>query len=790
MTEVPNGSDASLATDLHVEATNRLIEALVDAEKRMRRRIELLSDAVFETDESGTLVFLSSAWSQITGFGVEASLGRRLVEMVPQNDRDAVASAMSPARHGFRVQVRFERPDGRHVPTLIVAAPIETGGVVGVVQNITQELASQEELAMLSIVASSTDNYVVITDAAGNTEWVNPAFEAKTGYSLREIIGRKPGHVLQGPGTDRTTVERLRKAINGGRSAREELVNYAKDGTSYWVQLQITPIRNSEGEVERFISVQVDVTDAKQHEQELQQQRASLEAAVVKRTAQLAKAKEEAESASRAKGSFVANMSHEMRTPLNAITGLTRLLGGTQLDAAQSDYVHKIASAAGVLMHTVSDVLDFSRVEADAVVLEAAPFRLSSMLRSVDAVVGTLAREKGLAFQMQLHPALPEKVVGDRFRLEQVLINLAGNAVKFTATGSVTVALTPRSVSGGVGVCFEVTDTGVGIEPGEVERLFQPFTQADSSTTRRYGGTGLGLAIVQRLVGLMGGSVEVDSRVGRGSTFRFALVFGELAAAPQQGDVTGAIPRSTGTKLLGVQVLVAEDNEFNQQVVTELLESEGARVTVASNGPEVLARLAGGDAFDAVLMDVQMPGMDGLECTRQLRVLDRGADVLVIAMTANAFEDHRVACLAAGMNDFETKPVDLERLCRTLARWLPDIVDLDEEPSLPPAVDPAVLSKLLNNDETKVRRFGVRFLETTRSALEEMRGAVGSGDMESLRRLAHGVRPAAASVGAAPLSRLAGEVEAAAAQGHLPDAVDRLDALARELDRVAEVLAR
>ncbi|MFM7684475.1 MAG: PAS domain S-box protein [Actinomycetota bacterium] len=790
MTEASDGAEVGLATDLHVEATNRLIEALVDAEKRMRRRIELLGDAVFETDGAGVVVFLSSAWSQITGRSVEDTMGTSLVDAVVDVDAAELAAALTPARHGFRVRVRFRRPDGRTVPTLVVTAPIEDGGVVGVVQDISQEVASQEELSMLSIVASSTDNYVVITDAAGNTEWVNPAFEAKTGYTLREIIGRRPGHVLQGPESDKATVARIREAIAEGRSSREELVNYSKDGSSYWVQLQITPVRNEQGTVERYISVQIDVTRAKELEQEMQQQRASLEAAVVKRTAQLARAKDEAEAAARAKSSFVANMSHEMRTPLNAITGLTRLLAATELNTAQSDYVHKMASAAGVLMNTVTDVLDFSRVEADAVVLEAAPFRLSSMLRSVDAVVGTLARDKGLAFHLRLDPSLPEKVVGDRFRLEQVLINLAGNAVKFTSKGSVTVALRREAVGRDVTVRFDVADTGVGIEPGEVQRLFQPFTQADSSTSRMYGGTGLGLAIVQRLVGLLGGSVQVDTEVGRGSTFGFSLRFATVDAGPSGSDVTGAIPRSSGTKLLGVRVLVAEDNDFNQQVVAELLESEGALVTVVSSGAEALARVAAEARYDVVLMDVQMPGMDGMESTRRLRALQGGADLLVIAMTANAFDAHRVACLAAGMNDFETKPVDLERLCRTIGRWLPDLVDVDDEPAQPAAVDPTVLASLLNNDEVKVRRFGLRFVETTRTAISDMRAAVASGDVDALRRLAHGVRPAAASVGAAPLSQLAADLESAASWGHVPDAIARLDAIARELERVAEVLAR
>ncbi len=776
----------------HVESTQRLIEALVDSEQRMRRRIELLSDAVFESDGHGRLVFTSQAWTLITGRPISDSLGRPVADIFHPDDRAAVVAAMAAESPPARVRARVDRPD-RTVWVVVVTAPIDAGGKVGVLQDITQTVASQEELLMLSIVASSTDNFVVITDSRGLTEWLNPAFEHKTGYTLREMVGRKPGAFLQGADTDQAAVARIRDAIAEGRSIREELLNYTRAGEPYWIELQITPVFNEHGSVERFISVQVDATEAKLHGLEQQKQRVALEAAVLKRTEQLEKAKGEAENAVRARSSFVANISHEMRTPLNAILGLTRLLSATDLDPRQFDYVVKINAAAGVLNRTVNDVLDFSKIEANALELERAPFRVASVLRNIDAVVGSLARERGLDFVVDLAPAVPEKVVGDALRLEQVLLNLGGNAVKFTSDGSIRIEVdVVHESADDVVLRFEVHDTGVGIEPEQVDRLFQPFTQADSSTARRHGGTGLGLSIVDRVVGLMGGRVTVASEPEQGSSFVFTARFGRLPAGVEVGDPTGVLPRPAAGRLAALHFLVAEDNEFNQQVISELLESEGADVTLAGSGSEVLERLAAGLSPDVVLMDVQMPGMDGLETTSRLRSNPAHTDLLVIAMTADALGEQRAACLAAGMNDFETKPFDLDHFCETLARWMPDAVAGETQAVSTSAghhqhVDPGALARLLNNDPVKVARFGQRFVETGRDTIERMRSATAVDDRDELARLAHSFRPAAATVGAHRLADLIAGLERAIGDGDATAA--SFQAVAIEFGYVAQVLS-
>jgi PAS domain S-box-containing protein len=787
-----SGSDSAgptLATDLHVEATYRLTEALVAAEKRMRRRVEMLSEVVFESDAGGRIVFLNPAAQAIFGRAPQDCLGRSLSELLLDEDREAWLSLQAGAAVGTgtaAVSLRAPRPDGSLAWIEVSTAQTEEGGTVGVIRDVTRQKLAQDELARLSIVASSTDNMVIITDAQGRTEWVNRAFTELTGYTLAEIAGRKPGAMLQAAETDPRAVARIAQALREGRSVREELLNRTKDGRPYWVALQITPVLDTRGRIERFVSVQADITERKRQERTILDHNLQLEERVRARTAELARAKELAEAATQAKSQFLANMSHEIRTPLNAIIGLSHLCLATALQPRQQDYLAKIEQAGQNLMRIVSDILDFSKIEAGSLILELAPLRVAEVGDRVLALLSESAHAKGLELALELAPEVPDVLLGDALRLEQVLLNLCGNAVKFTHRGSVRLVIGLSAMDADtVELAFDVRDTGIGITPEQSGRLFQAFSQADSSTTREFGGTGLGLAISKRLIESMGGQIGVRSEPGVGSTFFFTLRLRRSAADTVHGSTRS--PEDPELDVMrrrhrGARILVVEDNEFNQQVVRELMESAGAEVVVATTGRQALERLTRDPGFDAVLMDMQMPDIDGLEATRRIRDTPSLCDLVVIAMTANATADDRRRCLEAGMNDFETKPVLPARLFRTVGRWLP-------EASAGYAVDLSQLSMLFGQDRGKLARLAEVFLRTASETLTQMRQARERRAIDELGRSAHKLRGSAVALGATALTTCCQAIESAAQQDDAAAIEAALDRLPRLLRAVARGLA-
>jgi signal transduction histidine kinase/DNA-binding NarL/FixJ family response regulator len=484
----------------------------------------------------------------------------------------------------------------------------------------------------------------------------------------------------------------------------------------------------------------------------------------------LKQAQEEAEAASRSKSEFLANMSHEIRTPMNAILGMMQLALDAHDATAHREFIRKAHHAAEQLLGIINSILDFSKIEAGKLNLEHAPFALKPFLADLNDIFGPVAAEKQLDFRFELAPDLPQAVYGDSLRLRQVLQNLLGNAFKFTARGQVTLVINLMAHNGvgkegWVRLRFEVRDSGIGVDPAHQERLFESFTQADSSTTRRFGGTGLGLAISKRLVELMGGQIGVSSTADVGSTFWFELPCERASLDDLPRDLLANASDNDAKALAGRHILLVEDNVLNQEVALHFLRQGGMTATLAEHGAAAIEALAV-ETFDAVLMDCQMPVMDGYEATRRIRADGRYARLPIIAMTANALVGDRERSLEAGMNDHLTKPLKAAVLYHALAHWLSDNPGAAESAvpvsvpfpaiatTMPPSaadtlprLDTATAISNLGGDRELYAQVTLIFLDDVAVQIASLDAALAAGDFVTARRAAHTVKGTAASLG-------------------------------------------
>ncbi len=639
--------------DLHVEATDHLTDALVASENRMLRRVELLSEVVFETDDSGALVFLNKAWTTITGHPVADCLGRRLHEFVLEDDRSRCERIITGALAEEGSSLRLLDARGGLIWMEISVSRTNDGGVVGALHNATRRKQSEDELAKLSLVASYTANMVMIADRDGLTEWVNQAFITHTGYTLADMRGKKPGSILQGPDTDRATVARISARLKEGVSCCEELINYTRQGKPYLISMQITPVRGAGGMIERFISIQTDVSEMRKTSLELEE------------------AKKRAESANEAKTQVLATISHEMRTPLNAILGSTDLALEADGDAAvRRSHLTTIHENAGILLRFISDMLDVSKIEAGQFDLQLVSLSLRTSLEAVLTPLGARAAAKGLAFDLSFDESLPCWVMADPDRLRQIVVNLVENAIKFTDQGGLKVEVfrLEAGPAGGAGFGIRVIDTGIGIAPEDQSRIFLRFERGEVSKTRSKGGAGLGLSIVKSLVEALGGKISVKSSLGQGAEFSVVL---PLVVAPDVVPTRDLHPplRNHGSEVaegIPSRILVAEDTNANFAIVEIFLQKAGHQVIRAVNGRDAVA---GAKEVDLILMDVEMPDMDGLEATRLIRRAESEegrAAVPILALTAHALQGYRERCLEAGCTGYLTKPVRRDRLIETV----------------------------------------------------------------------------------------------------------------------------
>ncbi len=662
---------------MDITERQKLLERIKESRESFRFTLESVGAFYFQHDlKTDQFSFDSSQFFSGMGFPDQEipQTAKALASYIHPDDILKVSQGLSPLFSGevflisIDYRISYNKKDWRWINAL--SQPLEKddqGNVTrtaGLIMDITerQKLLEQVEqakkqaergLSLMSRVFESAADSILVCDLSGNIKDVNEATVAAYGYSREELLGNRIWGIVPDEMIEET--RQLYQRCRSGESIRAmEWSRKKKDGTSIPILLTLSLLKNDEGKPMGIASITKDISELKKTQQELNAYKDHLESLVKERTADLQKAMQIAEHATRAKSEFLANMSHEIRTPLNAVIGFSHLALQTELDDLQSDYIHKIQGSSKALLGVINDILDFSKIEAGKLTMEIIEFSLEEVLDNITALVGIKAQEKGLEVIFNIDPALPDVLEGDPLRLGQILANLTGNAVKFTEKGQIVLGC--RLLEDGkneVELEFFVQDSGIGMNQKQLDGLFHAFTQADASTTRKYGGTGLGLAISRSLVEMMAGRIWAESEMGQGTTFFFTVRLKKSGSRP-------ANPLLPHTGLKDKKVLVVDDNPLCRTVLQELLESMSFRVTQAGSADAALAELetaAQKEPYDLVLMDWKMPGMDGLAASRIIRNSPAIKVPAIIMVSAYAREDLVQAANDVGLDGYLIKPV-------------------------------------------------------------------------------------------------------------------------------------
>jgi PAS domain S-box-containing protein len=766
-----------------ISERKRAEEALERLSQRLASTLESIPDGFFSVDREWRFTYLNREAERMLQRDREAVLGRVMWEVFPK-------LLGTEFEHGYRramageTGIAFEALYAPWAAYITVSCHHFEEGLAVHFRNTTSTRAERLQLELLQASVAQLNDMVIIVefrhgeDDLRHIVFVNDALVRHTGYAREEFLGQTP-EILLGSQTDRSELDRLRTARRRFETAHVELLSYKKSGEAYWAEVTGAPVWLDGPVPTHYVTVSRDISERKRDRQALRELNAELESKVAVRTADLERARLEAEAASRAKSEFVAIMSHEIRTPMNGVIGMIDLLGQTRLDPEQTRMLTLAHESADALMSIIDDILDFSKIEAGTVELEHEPLSFADVVeRSIAVVTGT-AREKNVQLATDIDPRLPSALLGDSVRLRQILVNLMSNAIKFSSgRPGARVLLSVRLIAMDAGLAtldVSVEDNGIGMDEAGLARLYRPFTQADVSTTRRYGGTGLGLAITKNFVELMGGKIDARSIPNIGSVFTIRLTLEVLSAsalqdrpAPTLRNDEKAVSRPAAKPRRPERVLVAEDNEMNQEVVIRQLRMLSFDAEVAANGLEAL-ELWRTRRFAIVLTDLQMPEMDGYGLTAAIRSEESaGERIPIVALTANALKNEASRCKAAGMDEYLTKPVQLSMLEATFNRLLSKEAPSDRPtPSLTSGgsaapVNPDVLLSQIGDDRKLLGELFLGFVEAASDAAAHLNLALKKGDWNEVGALAHRTKDAARSVGALRLADLCAELEAGA----------------------------
>lgn len=727
-----------------IQRRKRAESDLKASEIKYRKLIEDAGAVMFTSDIQGCFTFISNRVLELTGYQKEELIGKLFAVLVAPEEVERIRLFYQEQLKNRTPETTTEFPivtrDGEkkwieQTGVILYDDENHIKGLQCMVKDIDEKKRMQVQLEeseyyrrenqyRLESILANANSMIYMKDLQGKYLLINRKFETTFNHSAADIIGKTDYDFNKKEDADRYS-EADQKVIESQKPFKTEEALIQPDGIRHYMIVKF-PLFNTDNKLYGLCGIATDISDRVRYEHEL------------------VEARKIAENAEKLQEQFLANMSHDIRTPLNGIIGMTGLLHSTELNAEQHEFTEAIKQSADTLLVLINDILDLSKIKAGMLNIECIPFRLADLISRATYTLRQKAAEKEVRFDVSIDPGIPAVLKGDPYRLSQILVNLIGNAVKFTDEGGISLSVEKESLEGeNIRVCFSVKDSGIGIPAEKLDAVFENFTQSSSDVARKYGGSGLGLAIVKQLVQLQGGDIHVESVLNKGSRFYFTIPYiisnddeKQLSQKKEEENVTPS------AELKGYRLLVAEDDSINQKMVNAILKKAGVQADMVSNGREMIDYLESGNHYDLILSDIHMPEMDGYEAAVIIRK-KLNLNIPILAMTATVMQDEKENCLYAGMNDFISKPFTLQELLKKIAKYVPKpeqrpLADQDKaanDTKPMPLYDLSYLDEM--GDKEYSKEVLQMFLETTPAALEDIKNAITIKNWKEVYQKAH-----------------------------------------------------